>query len=154
MAKRITRNLEVFGARIGFRNFSGDESLYNPKGNRTFAVFFDEGTAKRLEDDGWNIKWPKPNDNIDPEEDERQPWLEVTVSYKNMPPTVLLITGENVNTLNEDTISVLDNTEIENVDLVINPYNWTTAQGSGVKAYLKKLAVSAKMDGFAEKYGY
>ena len=53
----IKNNITIENARIGFRNFSGKEGKYNPKGARNFCVFLAKEDAENLEQEGWNIKW-------------------------------------------------------------------------------------------------
>ena len=67
---RVTDNINISNARIGFRNFSGKEGQFNPAGNRNFAVFLDDiNEAKKLEQEGWNIRWLKSRN----EDEEEQP---------------------------------------------------------------------------------
>lgn len=147
------KQLQIENARIGYRNFRGAEGPYNRQGDRNFVVFLDEAFAADLEKDGWNIKWPKPNPAIDPDEDQRQPYLPVEVSFRHQPPKVILIAGENVNMMKEDQLSTLDYAEIESVDVVINPYLWEVNGKTGVKAYLKAIYVTLETDLFTDKYG-
>lgn len=148
MANIIKKNLSIEDARIGFRNFSGKEGQYNPKGKRNFVVFLDKANAEDLAKDGWNIRWLKPRD---PDEDP-QAYLPVDVSFDHIPPRILVITSHAKNELSEDSINKLDWAEIERVDLIIRPYNWKVGEKEGVKAYLKTMYVTIVEDEFAAKY--
>lgn len=140
-------------AKIGFRNFAGQEGPFNSAGDRNFAIFLDDDRARELEQQGWNIKWPKPKPNINPEDDDRSPHLPVSVSYKFYPPKVVKVTGDNMAVVPEEELGSLDWLEFENVDIVIRPYNWSVNGNSGVKAYLKAMYVTLPTDAFTSKYG-
>lgn len=144
----VTNNLVVENARIGFRNFSGEEGKFNPAGNRNFVLFLDSDIAEPIQADGWNIKWLDPRD----EDDEAQAYLPVAVSYSNIPPKIVLITSNGKTILDEDTVGMLDWAEIQNVDIIVNPYNWTVNGKSGVKAYVKSMYITIVEDEFADKY--
>lgn len=151
MAKKnvgVTKNIIVENARIAFRNFSGKEGKYNPAGRRNFCVFLDPKTAEELEYDGWNVRWLEPRD---PDE-EKQAYLQVAVNFNNIPPKIIVITSKNKTTLDESTVNMLDWAEIENVDLIIRPYNWDVNGKSGVKAYIKSMYVTLAEDEFEKKY--
>lgn len=144
----VNKNIVIENARIGFRNFSGEEGKFNPKGRRNFCVFLDTELGEVLQDDGWNIRWLEPRE----EEDEKQAFLQVAVSYNNIPPKIVQITSRGQTILDEDMVGVLDWAEIENVDVIIRPYNWEVSGKKGVKAYVKSMYVTILEDEFAHKY--
>lgn len=150
--RRVTSNIKIEGARLIFRNFKGEASDYNAKGNRNFGVLLDDDLAKDLKDDGWNVKHLKPRDD-DPDR-YAQPWLSVKVKFGKIPPIAVLINSRGRKNLTEDTIEQLDWTSIENCDLVIRPYNYPETNGrpAGVSAYLKAIYVTIQEDEFAGKY--
>jgi len=140
-------------ADIGFRNFAGHEGPYNKEGDRSFAIFLDPDRAQELEKDGWNIKWPKPMEGANQEEDTRRPYLQVAVAFNNFPPKVALIDANGPTLLEEEAVDMLDWAEIEEADVVIRPYNWTVNGKTGIKAYLKAIYVTIVTDEFSNKYG-
>ena len=146
--KEITRVISIENAKIVFRNFSGKPGRYNPDGYRNFSVLLDKDIASELEADGWNVRYLIPKDS----EDAPQAYLQVAVKYANFPPRVVVISGTGKSVLDEDNISILDWAEIENVDLIIRPYNWEMNGKFGVKAYLKSIYVTLFEDEFAKKY--
>lgn len=152
------RQLNFSNAQIGFRNFEGREGLYNKAGDRSFVIFLEESMAKKLEVEGWNIKWPKVRQDSKYEEDTRQPYLSVSVGFDYFPAKVYMLTDNgtsepNISTLNEDSVGMLDWAELSNVDIVIRPYEWTVSGKSGIKAYLKAGYFTLISDEFAQKYG-
>jgi hypothetical protein len=149
----IKNNIVIENARIGFRNFSGKEGRFNPAGRRNFCVFIDNELATRLEEDGWNVRWLEPKDG----NEEKQGYLQVAVSFENIPPKMLIISSKGKTVLDETSVSILDWAEIKEVDLIIRPYNWTVQAGtknekSGVKAYVKSMYVTIVEDEFESKY--
>lgn len=148
------KNLSIENARIGFRNFEGREGKFNKEGDRSFAVFLDRDLAEAMAQDGWNVKFPENREDApDPDEPARDPYIIVSVGYNMYPPNVFTITNGNPTRLHEDEVAMLDWAEIENVDLVIRPYEWTVNRNSGIKAYLKAGYFTILTDQFAAKYG-
>lgn len=141
--------------RIGFRNFEGREGPYNKAGERSFAVFLDRHTAEAMAADGWNVKFPKEDvvGNIDPDQEPRDAYLQVSVGFEYYPANVILVSNGNPTKLSVNEVMMLDWAEIENVDLVLRPYEWSVNRNSGIKAYLKSGYFTIVSDPFAHKYG-
>ena len=148
MSERVQNNIMIEGARIGFRNFTGKEGKFNAAGDRNFCVFLEKDLASTLQEDGWNVKWLEPRDD----QEDKQAYMQVRVSYSIKPPKIYMITHNGKSLLDEESVSMLDWAEIENVDLVINPYNWKVGAKEGVKAYVKSMWVVISEDEFEKKW--
>lgn len=141
--------LQIDGARIIFRNFKGKPSKYNDEGDRNFALVIpDAETAQQLLDAGWNVK-VKP-----PREDGEEPlrFLAVKVKFNGHGPAIYLQTGNSRNKLDEETVGMLDDIDIQSVDLDIRPYHWEAHGESGISAYLQSMLVTQRVDRFAERF--
>lgn len=171
MAQELVRrrNLQpvtIENAQLIFKNFTGREGTYNEEGVRSVGCILPDEIAEVMKEDGWNVKYLKPRE----EGDLPKPWVQIAVSYRNRfgqptrPPRVVLIakrmnhaTGEfeQVRTaIDEDLVQMLDFADMANVDLIINPSMWgPNSRGeTGVKAYLKSIYVTIRMDALEEKY--
>ena len=148
--------VQIDGARIIFRNFSGRGTQYNREGDRNFCVVIDdEDIANRLIEEGFNVKIRQPRE----EGEEPFMYMKVNVKYhpkgseyERLNPVACLITGRNRNMLDEESICCLDSIDIENVDLDLSGSNWNVQGRSGRSAYLSKIYVTQELDRFATRY--
>ena len=148
--KNQVPNITLDSCRIIFRNFSGKEGKFNPAGRRSFCVLLDGELGEELEREGWNIKQLKPRDD----EEEPQKYLQVRVNYGSVDPKIYMVVGRQKTLLDEDSVSSLDYADIENVDLIIRPYEWDVNGKSGITAYVKTMYVTVAKDEFSDKYDF
>lgn len=148
MANKKRNNVTIEGARIIFRNFKGEATEYNRAGDRNFCVVLDKELADALAADGWNIKVKPPRE----EGDDELIYMKVKVKFGDYPPIIKQVTSKGATQLDEDTVMVLDTAAIENVDLIITPYEYTVNKKNGVAAYLKKMYVTIAEDDLDKKY--
>lgn len=146
--KKVMTAVTINGAKIIYRNLSGKPGDYNIAGNRNFSVLLDDDQASILKEIGWNVKYTKPRN----EEDISKPHLPVKVAYGKYPPQIFLVTEKAKRELSESSVHLIDTAEIENVDLIIKPYNWEKGPDTGVKAYVKEMYVTIKESDLAKKY--
>ena len=141
--------LQIDDARIIYRNFSGAPSKFNREGDRNFAVVIDdEDICDALVNDGWNVKIKPPRE----EGDNPFMFLPIKIKFNDRGPRVYLKTGRNVNKLDEETVSILDNVDILSVDLDVRPYVWVVSGKEGRTAYLQSMQVEQEIDRFAERF--
>lgn len=149
--------ITIEGVEFVYRpNFSGVKERYNDEGNRYFNAKVPPEMVDVLIRDGWNIKYTKPG-KTHPNPDEHVPeaYLEVTVGFQFRPPTIIMLRDDKPTPVTERTVSLLDATEFESVDVVIRPYAWSLDSGeSGVKAYLKSFYGIVEMDDLDRKYAH
>lgn len=138
----------VEDARLIFRNFSGREGPYNRPGDASFCVILDPDTAMKMLEDGWNVKYLKPQE----EGEEGAPYINVAVKFDKYPPKVFMITDTARTRLDVDSVIVLDWADIRAADLIARGSDWATGDKSGTKAYLQSLFVTIEEDALEKKY--
>ena len=149
MADNRIPNLKLEDCRIIFKNFSGRADKYNREGDRNFHVIIDDHElAKKLNEDGWNIKQFNATDDGE-EPDYHMP---IKVVFGQYPPKIFMIAGTSRTTITEETVGMLDYAEITNVDLIINPYQWNINGNTGITAYCKEMWVTIATSEFEDKY--
>lgn len=147
--------LQIDDARIVFRNFSGEGGKFNKEGDRNFALVIpNQKIAEALMDDknqygvGWNVKIKAPRE----EGDEPFIYLPVKVKFNDRGPVVYLQSGRNRVRLYEDTVGMLDEINISNVDLDIAPYDKEINGKPYRSAYLQSICVTQEIDRFAARF--
>lgn len=145
---RNDRNRTLEDINIAFRNFAGKEDVYNRQGDRNFAILLDQETADSMIQDGWNVKYLRAREDGD----EPQPYIQVTVSYKNRPPKICMVTSRGMTYLTEDEVEMLDWVDVETADCTLNPYDWNVNGKTGTRAYLQALYVKIEEDYLQAKW--
>ena len=141
--------LEIEDARIIYRNFEGVASKFNREGDRNFAVIVPNDEIKDiLVEAGWNVKIKPPRD----EEDTPFMFIPVKVKFNNRGPAAYLRSGETVTRLNEETIGILDEIDIQSVSMDLRPYDWNVNGKTGRTAYLQAIDVIQNIDRFGDMY--
>ena len=141
--------IEIEDARIIFRNFAGEGSKFNREGDRNFAVIIPNDEIKDvLVERGWPVKIKPPRD----EDESPFMYLPVKVKFNTRGPGIYLKSGEQVTRLNEETIGMLDEIDIQSVDIDIRPYDWDVNGKQGRSAYLQALNVVQNIDRFGARY--
>ena len=141
--------LEIEDARIIYRNFEGVASKFNREGDRNFAVIVPNDEIKDiLVEAGWNVKIKPPRD----EDDTPFMFIPVKVKFNNRGPAAYLRSGETVTRLNEETIGILDELDIQSVSMDLRPYDWDVNGKTGRTAYLQAIDVIQNIDRFGDMY--
>lgn len=142
-------NINIEGAMIIWKNFSGERDKFNP-GKRGFSVVIDDTVmADELRQEGWNVKDRPLQEGAD---DSEQEWTLPVKLNMNRYTQVWLIVGNHKTLLDEDTVSQLDVVDIVNCDISIRPYEWEMNGRTGITAYVDSMYVTIRENKFAEKY--
>lgn len=148
----VKNSVTIQGARIIFRDFSGEKNQYN--NDRTFCVVLEEELAQRMKEDGWKVRFLEPRN----EDETGLYFIQVKVNLESkIKPQIMMITKDKhgrpvKNELTAETIHLLDFARFENVDVKFRPYNYDVRGISGVKAYLSCLWVTIAEDELEAKY--
>ena len=141
--------LQIEDARIIYRNFAGIGSKYNREGDRNFAVIIpNQEIADELIADGWAVKIKPPRD----EDESPFMYLPVKVKFNNRGPAAYVKSGNSVQRLNQDTIGMLDEIDIQSVDMDLRAYDWEVNGKTGKSAYLQAINVIQNIDRFGAQY--
>ena len=142
-------NINIEGATIIWKNFSGERDRFNP-GKRGFSVVIDdEVMADELRQEGWNIKERPLQEGADPSEQE---WTLPVKLNMNRYTQVWLIVGNHKTLLDENTVAQLDVVDIIDCDISIRLYEWEMSGRTGITAYVDSMYVTIRENKFAEKY--
>ena len=142
-------NINIEGATIIWKNFSGERDRFNP-GKRGFSVVIDDAVmADELKQEGWNVKERPLQEGADASEQE---WTLPVKLNMNRYTQVWLIVGNHKTLLDEDTVAQLDVVDFVDCDLSIRPYEWEMSGRTGITAYVDSMYVTIRENKFAEKY--
>lgn len=144
------RMLEIKDARIIFKNFRGEESLYNNKGDRNFSVIIpDVEVAENLKKDGWNVK----EYGTDPNEPPMM-YLQIKIKYKNgRGPDVIVDPGNGkLVRLDEESVASVDSMLINSVDMDVRPYDYEFRNKTGRAAYLDSMKIYQRMSTYGAEF--
>lgn len=129
-----------------YKNFRGEGSKFNREGDRNFSIrIYDEAIAEELSKDGWNVKVKPPRD----EDEAPFMHLPVKIKFNDRGPNVYLQSGSRRIKLDEESVSCLDDVDMERVCLDIRPYDWEVNGKTGRTAYLHSMLVTQRVDRFA-----
>lgn len=153
ITKKDNGVLLIEGTTLIFKNFAGRPGKYNAAGDRSFNIVIDDPeVAQQMRNDGWNVKIKPPRE----EGDGMFCYLPVSVVFptpeRNFPIKIVQFTKNGPINLNEETVGLLDMARITSAKVAIRPYHWTTATGSGIKAYLRTLHVVLEEEDFAADF--
>lgn len=125
----------------GWRNFGGKKTEANKSGERRFTIFLPRDLYEELYEEGWYVKHKPENEGKNSEF-----IFEVSVRFDVFPPSYMeLQTADGAKVqLTEETLGMLDTTDIDYCEVIINPYNWSVNDKKGVKAYLDQIRVKAR----------
>ena len=149
-----TNTVTLNNVGIIFPNFAGRTDQYNKTGVRSFSVAVSHETAEAMLADGFNVKFPKPNPEIDPDDDRRLPTLNITVSKDHdiIPYgiRIFLVDGENEQRVDNTNLDMLDGLDIDYANVKFSIYDWSVNGTSGRKPYLQSLQIFLKDYSFGE----
>lgn len=178
----INGNLNVEGAGLIYKNFSGKPTVVNPAGGkRTFSLVLTKEIADKLSSTGWNVKVKEVRDQpVEGEKTITVSWDDYIAHYQNVfdhaliyteivvreeseyPPKIYKVSEFN----GEKTMALvppdqwyrMDESELMNIDLVVHPYTHgrSIANPDAKKGYLKTMyAMAMPVNDFGGKYaGY
>lgn len=124
------RAVVIENAQFVFKNFEGKKRQYNSyDGDRNFGLLLDKDLSDKLRHYGYDVRT-----------ESNQDFLRVVVcSHKNQ-----LFIKRFTRDLKEVLIDIedynlLDNFDLNNVTVVIMPYQWVVKEKTGIKAFLYAL---------------
>lgn len=147
--------MDVQNARIMFKNFAGNESEYNRKGDANFAlVVANPEVAEQLANEGWNVKIWTPKNGGDPIQ-----YVRVNSTFNEYGPRIFIIDNNGMipsTPISAEEAGLLDRADIAYIDLTISPYHWERnirgEHSEGISAYLKEMYVTLNRSPFESRY--
>lgn len=143
-------DLEIENAEVkwGFSHFDGRADTFNDAGDHNFTLVIDPNEAKKLMDEGWNIRTLEGREEGDPPEY----LLKVKISYRFEPPKIYLIKRNRKFRADEADLRDISRATCEKLDVIIQPSPWVHGRESGISAYVKEMYATVSESRFAENY--
>lgn len=143
-------DIEIEDAQVkwGFSHFDGRSDTFNDEGDHNFTIIIPEKDAKRLLEDGWNIRKFEGREEGDPPEYT----LKVKISYRFEPPKIYLIKGQRKFRAKEPDLADIKRSTCDKLDVIISPSPWVNGPNSGISAFVKEMYATVKQSRFSESY--
>lgn len=151
--RMVNGDLSIENAVILWTNFEGRPTKFGGEGKRTFNLALSEDMAEELSVEGWNVRCKDPRE----EGDDPLYYTEIVVNMEcKYPPKVVVYSDFNGNKkavrMTEETIKELDRIDIDNVDLIIHPFEHNRGEYK-YKGYANAIHVTqAVTNDFGGKY--
>lgn len=147
-----SERIELRGYPILFKNFRGEASEYNARGDRTFSVLIEDLDEAELHlSNGWKLKPLKDEDG-----EVVAYHIPAKIKLDGFKPgrayQLRLEQEMNPVPLGSDTIHMLDGVDVDWVDVVITPYYWNVNGNTGKAAYVKVIFVHIDFEEIDDKY--
>ena len=149
--------LKLESPKIFMTNFAGVPSNNNPQGHRQFAMEIPtQEMADAMKAEGWSVWYTKESERYG----EPRPCITVEMRYHHekdleyLNPKIYKCTRNNPRgtLLTEDLLGDLENDEIEDIVLWINPSHWSVNGKEGIKAYVHSMWVKVEDDDPTKKF--
>lgn len=136
-------------------NFSGDPSKerFGDARRKANLLIPDKQQAKDMAIAGFKIRETRPRPDDDPDTFEPEYFVPVICKYRDKlgnpvkyPPKVYLVSGDNEPVLlDEESVGMIDNIRVKNVNVILNQYEWDPANHQ-VNLYVRTMYVEQDLD--------
>lgn len=152
----IGRTIAVDDTRFIFAtNFAGDPSKdrFADARRKANILIPDPEQAKDLIKAGFKVRETRPRQDDDPNDFVPEYFVTAILKYRNRmgqavkyPPRVYLVSGGNEPVLlDEESVGLIDNMRVKNVNVVLNPYEYDPAN-NGLSLYIRTMYVEQDLD--------
>lgn len=152
----IGNTIAIDNTRFIFQtNFAGDpqKDRFGDARRKCNILIPDPDQARDLVRAGFTVRETRPRPEEDPSEFQPEYFVPAILKYRNRngipvkyPPKVYLVNEYNEPVLQtEDTINLLDDMRISNVNVILNPYEYDPVN-HGMSLYIRTMYVEQDMD--------
>lgn len=140
--------LEIWNAKVIFKNFKGIAKTFNDEGSRNFCVILDDtqNNIDKMINDGWNVKILQPT--------VKYPnggyILEVRVKFDKYPPVILIRKGNNPPVrFDESMVGELDGVNLSNISMKIYGREYKPGK---LSTFLREFYADAEVNEMADAF--